>query len=174
MKRFLDSASVVMHYLLAGIFIYPGLSTVCFRDILLGMAAAIPFLLAGYFLKNRKAYAYCCSFAVLECCTITGAILGIPLLVVLLNSDVREEFGIKGHVVRIWGTFIGVVLAAISAFLVTFGVCYWIDSVNAFGLAGLGAVGWIFCFITVPIGGLIGGIIGQNIFFKLAEKKLAL
>jgi hypothetical protein len=36
---------------------------------------------------------------------------------------------------------------------------------------GLGAVGWIFTFITIPLGAMIGGILSLLIYVKISKPK---
>jgi hypothetical protein len=49
---------------------------------------------------------------------------------------------------------LGVIAGAVLAFYATYYACVLLDAVQ---------VGWIFCFITVPAGAGIGGVMGAGV-----------
>ncbi|AYN67384.1 hypothetical protein D1013_08400 [Euzebyella marina] len=59
--------------------------------------------------------------------------------------------------------FVGVILGGILGFYGLFWICQYLDGQEAERAASGGgyvAVGWIFLFVTIPFGSLIGGITG--------------
>jgi uncharacterized membrane protein (DUF485 family) len=69
----------------------------------------------------------------------------------------------------LFAILLGLMLGAVFGFIAPFLVCYVSDSITqpAPG-SGLITVGWVFCFITVPLFAIIGAIVSG----KFANKKI--
>ncbi len=171
MANLLPKACELGHFVLAAAIMFWPPFRLEFGVLLVRLpVACLPFL-GGYLLRARKGYAFCFTLAVVECCFVIGAILGAPTLVALLNREVQEDFGVDRPGVRAVGTIVGVAAGGLLAFFGTLGVCVLLDALSSSNNPQFGAVGWIFCFFTMPLGALAGGVCGQLAFYRLAEKK---
>lgn len=65
---------------------------------------------------------------------------------------------------------LGIIIGGVLGFAATLLFCLAYDSMtNASQGSGLMTVGWVFCFITVPVFAIVGGIVSG----KIANKKFA-
>ena len=73
---------------------------------------------------------------------------------------------LKIAIVALIGMFLGAIFGLIGPFF----VCFTIDSINnASPGNGLMTVGWVFCFITIPLFAFLGSVW----FTKIAKKRIA-
>jgi hypothetical protein len=171
MANLLPKACELGHFVLAAaIMFWPTYSQEFYVHIVRLPVAFLPNLV-GYLLRAKKGYAFCFTLEVLVCCSVICSILGAPTLVALLNREMLEEFGVDKPGVRAAGTIVGIAVGAILAFFGTLGVCLLLDALSSSDSPQFGAVGWIFCFITMPLGALAGGTCGQLIFHRVADRK---
>lgn len=69
-------------------------------------------------------------------------------------------------VFTVMGAVVGLPTGALIAFLLTWGVCVLLDPVYN----GLRSAGWVYCFLTVPIGAVAGAVVGGVVAGAVATR----